>query len=100
MRLGQRVKGFFSRIGKGIKKGAQWAYNTGRKVIGKVREYAPKVIDTAKRVLNVLPSNKYTNIAKDVVNKGEGVYKKFDNGVKRAENVYNAGKRALSGSGS
>ena len=76
-------------MGKGIKK-----------VVGKVREYAPKVINAAKTVLGVLPNNKYTSIAKDVVNKGETIYKKVDGGVKRAENAYNAGKRALSGSGS
>lgn len=76
MRLGQKVKGFFSRIGKGIKKGAHWLYNNGRKVINKVTEYAPKVIDGAKRVLNVLPSNKYTDGAKKVVDGAERAYEK------------------------
>ena len=48
LKTGGKVGNFFRRIGKGIKRGAQWAYNTGRKVVNKVREYAPKVIDTIR----------------------------------------------------
>ena len=33
MRLGQRVKGFFHRIGKGIKSGAKWVAEKGGKMI-------------------------------------------------------------------
>ena len=47
MRVGNKVKRFFGRIGKGIKNGAKFVYDKGRLAVNKVAEYAPKVINTA-----------------------------------------------------
>ena len=93
MRLGQRVKGFFHRIGKGIKSGAKWVAEKGGKVVQGIRKYAPKVIGAAKTVLNFLPSNKYTDAARKVVEKS-------DDYVRRGKAAYEAGKQAFSGGGS
>ena len=100
MRLGQRVKGFFHRIGKGIKSGAKWVAEKGGKVVQGIRKYAPKVIGAAKTVLNFLPSNKYTDAARKVVEKSDEAYKKADDYVRRGKAAYEAGKQAFSGGGS
>ena len=95
MRLGQKIKGFFGRMGKGIKKGAKWLYDKGKAVVNKVGEYAPKVINTARKVLSVLPSNKYTDVAKKVVEKSDEAYKKGKEYVERGKAAVEAGKRAF-----
>ena len=82
MRLGRfwnKVKGVFGRIGKGVKKGVGWVADKAKKAYGWAKENIPKIADTARKVLNVLPQNKYTDKAKDIVNSGEGTFNKFRN---------------------
>ena len=102
MRLttGGKVGNFFRRIGKGIKTGAKWLYNKGKTVVNKVVDTAPKVLNTAKTVLGILPSNKYTDAAKNIVNKTDAAYKKGQEIAQRGKAAYEAGKRAFSGGGS
>ena len=89
MRVGNRIKRFFGRIGKGIKTGAKFLYDKGRSAVSKVAEYAPKIINVAKKVVSALPGGKYTDIAKKVVDKSDEAYKKgkelYDKGKKVAE---------------
>lgn len=87
-----RIGNFFKKIGRGIKKGAKAAYGFGKKVVKKVVEYAPKVIDTAKKVIGVLPSNKYTERAKDIVDKSEEGYRKAHDIGKK---VIDTGKKVV-----
>ena len=92
MRLGQRIKGFFGRMGKGIKKGAKWLYDKGKAVVNKVGEYAPKVIKGAKMVLPFLPGGKVKDIATKVVEKSDEAYKKGKDIVDKGKAAYEAGR--------
>ena len=94
MRLGQRIKGFFGRMGKGIKKGAKWLYDKGKAVVNKVGEYAPKVIKGAKMVLPFLPGGKVKDIATKVVEKSDEAYKKGKDIVDKGKQIYDKGKAA------
>ncbi len=88
MRLttGGKIGNFFRRIGKGIKSVAVKAYDVGKKVVGKVKEYAPKVFGVAKKVADVVGNDKLKN----VVNKGEALYNKaYDKG----KQIYDKGKQ-------
>ena len=86
MRLTQKVGNFFKRIGKGIKTAATKAYAVGKNVVGKVKEYAPKAFRVAKKVAEVVGSEK----AKNVINKGESMYNKaYDKG----KQIYDKGKQ-------
>lgn len=87
-----RIGNFFKKIGRGIKKGAKAAYNFGKKVVKKVVEYAPKVFDTARKVANVLPSNKYTDGAKTIIDKSEEGYRKAHDIGKK---VIDTGKKVV-----
>ncbi len=88
MRLttGGKVGNFFRRIGKGIKNVAVKAYDVGKKVVGRIKEYAPRVIGVAKKVADVVGNDKLKN----AVNKGESLYNKaYDKG----KQIYDKGKQ-------
>lgn len=92
MRLGQRIKGFFGRMGKGIKKGVSWAWDKGKKIVKKVAEVAPKVIQGARMILPFIPGGKAKDIATKVVDKSDEAYRKGKEIYAKGKDVYDKGK--------
>ena len=88
MRLttGGKVGNFFRRIGKGIKKVAIKAYDVGKKVVGKIKEYAPRVFGVAKKVAEASGNEKF----KGIVDKGEKMY---DKAYEKGKQIYDKGKQ-------
>ena len=54
MRLGQKIKGFFRKVGRGIKKGATWLFDKGKKVVKTVAKGAVKAVGKAGGVLGTV----------------------------------------------
>ena len=89
--------GFFGKLWNGIKKGAKKAAEIGKKVVNKVVEYAPKVIDGAKKVAGFVANNKDTiaGVA-DMIKPGYGrqVSSALDKGLSYANTGINYANQA------
>ena len=87
-----RIGSWFKKAWGRIKVVAKKAWHGGKKIVKKIVEHAPKVFDTAKKVIGFLPSNKYTDVAKKIVNKSEEGYNTV---IDKGKKIYDTGKKIV-----